>query len=63
MTRQMIIRLISDMLKEKFPLSSLKSIRSLLNQGTLMNVFEQAVDKAIESKISDEWQQENQIGV
>lgn len=42
-----------------FSLDDLEKIERLINVGQMMDVFEEAVDKAIESKRADNWQQEN----
>jgi hypothetical protein len=58
MTRKLLTRLISNLLIEKFDIIELKAIQSLLNQGVLMNTFEHAVDKAVETKLAENFQQE-----
>lgn len=55
MTRKFLTRLISDHLCEKLQMEELKAIRSLLDGGALGNVISNAVDKAIESKSSEEF--------
>ena len=50
MKRVSLIRLISDMLKEKLSLEEIQIIHRELNMGIHMNVLAQAVDRALESK-------------
>jgi len=56
MTKIMLIRLITTLLVDKFDITNLKAIRSLMNQGALLNIFEHAVDKAIETKEAENFQ-------
>jgi hypothetical protein len=58
MTKQILVRLISEMLREKFPTKTIKSIENLLNQGHFMTVFAEAVDKALLDSIAEDWQKE-----
>lgn len=55
MNRKAIIILIRNTLKN-LSLDTLQDIQKKLNAGELTDVFESALDDAIESKIADNWQ-------
>lgn len=56
MSKKLIIKLISDALKQSLLLSTLKLVRRALDSGELGNVFSDAVDKAIETKEAEIFQ-------
>lgn len=54
----MIIMFIAMALQERFTLIGLQEIRKLLDSGAWGNIFSDAVDKAIETKKAELFQQE-----
>lgn len=60
MSKKILIKLISEMLREKLSFQSIRNVERLLKQGALMTVFPEAVDKAILDSIADNWQKEHE---
>jgi len=60
MNKHTVTRIVSEALGGRFTIIGLEEIRRLLDTGALGNVFSNAVDKAIESKQAEQFQQEQE---
>lgn len=56
MNRKMILPVLKTALKENFSLDELQELRKMLNIGSLLDVFEDAVQETIESIVADRFQ-------